>query len=452
MVILAIALPCGSKIGENGLSTIHYPMPVTAGRSAANWDIIAIHPAPRMLGDNFCAVGLGMSVRRSVYKANEHALGESCNRNPKGFEMTPPEGLLTRLPPGSRILFIRLRSLGDTILSTPLYAALKAWRPDLRLSALVEEPFDEALRRNPDLESVFPLQIRGTDQRSTAKARWQTLRQIRRNRFECCINLHGGTTSAWLTGMSGARHRIGLHGYRNSFCYTVRTRLPPPPPGVRWHSARFQLEWLYRLGLEEGPAPPARLFPDPDLRSNLEVRLRDAGLPPSRPVCVIQPSSRFHTKEWTDAGFAQISDTLQNEYGYATLLVGTEEEESKIRRVAGLCRTRPASIRGLSISELTWVLDQASLFMGNDSGPTHMAAALGVPVLVLFGSSDSDLWRPWQAAHEIVQNPFECNPCPGYRCDVYGQPRCILSITPDQVKEALQRLLERTGSLESKQV
>lgn len=370
-------------------------------------------------------------------------------RYSKELEMRSPEGLLTTLPHGSRILFIRLRSLGDTILSTPLYAALKAWRPDLRLSVLVEVPFDEALYRNPDLESVYPVQIQGTRRRSTAMARWRRLRQIRRKRFDCCINLHGGATSAWLTGMSGARYRIGLHGYRNAFCYNVRTKLPSPPPGVRWHSARFQLEWLYRLGLQEGPDPPARLFPDPSLRSVVEARLRDAGLEPSRPLCVIQPSSRFHTKEWTDSGFAEICDSLQ-EYGYAALLVGTEEEKPKIRRVAGLCRHRPASIWGLTISELTWVLDRASLFVGNDSGPTHMAAALGVPVLVLFGSSDSNLWRPWQAIHEIVQNPFDCNPCPGYRCHVYGEPQCILSITPQQVKEALQRLLERTGSLESK--
>ena len=195
--------------------------------------------------------------------------------------MRPPEGLLTGLPPGSKILFIRLRSLGDTILSTPLYAALKDWRPDLQLSALVEEPYDEVLRRNPDLQSVFPLPVRGAKRRSTSIARWQTLRQIRRERFDCCINLHGGTTSAWLTAMSGARYRIGLRGYRNSFCYNVRTKRPSPAPGSRWHSARFQLEWLYHLGLEKRPAPPARLFPDPALRSALEVRLRDAGLPPS---------------------------------------------------------------------------------------------------------------------------------------------------------------------------
>ena len=68
-------------------------------------------------------------------------------------------------------------------------------------------------------------------------------------------------------------------------------------------------------------------------------------------------------------------------------------------------------------------------------------------MLVLFGSSDSSLWRPWKTTHEIVQNPFDCNPCPGYRCLVYDQPRCILSITPHQVKQALQRLLNRTDLL-----
>ena len=308
--------------------------------------------------------------------------------------MTPPAGLLTSLSPGSRILFIRLRSLGDTVLSTPLYAALKAWRPDLRLSALVEEPFDEALYRNPDLESVFPLQVHRTKQRSTARSSLadaaadppNALRLLhqpaRRLHQRLAHRPERGPLSHRPAGLSQFLLLQRSHG--------VAVAAPRGPvatrPGFNWNGS-------IDLGLQKGPDPPARLVPDPGLRSVLEARLRDAGLPPSRPVCVIQPSSRFHTKEWTDAGFAEISDFLQG-YGYATLLVGTQEEKPKIRRVAGLCRNRPASIWGLTISELTGVLDQASLFVGNDSGPTHMAAALGVPVLVLFGSSDSHLWRP----------------------------------------------------------
>ncbi len=81
------------------------------------------------------------------------------------------------------------------------------------------------------------------------------------------------------------------------------------------------------------------------------------------------------------------------------------------------------------------------LFVGNDSGPTHLAAALSVPVVVLFGSSDSALWSPWKTSYRMVQNSFDCNPCPGYRCLVYNEPRCILSITSSQVKVAIDALL-----------
>ena len=353
--------------------------------------------------------------------------------------------LLPELASGAKVLFIRLRSLGDTILSTPLFAALKAWRPDLQLAALVENPFDQVLFQNPDLFSVFHLPVDIPKQRSSLQARWQVLKKVRQERFDCCINLHGGSTSAWLTLMSGACHRVGLYSFRNSFCYNVRLRLPAASPGTHWHSVRHQMEWLHQLGLPMGAIPPLRIVPETRLKSEVQDRLKQAGISPTQSYCVIHPSSRFYTKEWTDSGFAEISDYLQNRYDYKTLLVGAASEELRLRRVTRLCHTQPATISGLTISELTWVLGQAKLFIGNDSGPTHLAAALGVPTLVLFGSSDSRVWHPWQVTYEIVQNPFECNPCPGYRCLEYGEPRCILSITPAQVKEGLERLLDRAG-------
>lgn len=353
--------------------------------------------------------------------------------------------LLPELKSGAKVLFIRLRSLGDTILSTPLFTALKTWRPDLQLAVLVETPYNQVLFQNPDLFSVFHLPVDNTKQRSSLWARWQILKKVRQERFDCCINLHGGSTSAWLTLMSGACHRVGLHSFRNSFCYNVRLRLPTASPGIHWHSVRHQIEWLHQLGLPVAPIPPSRIVPDVRLKSKVQNRLKQAGVSSTQSYCVIHPSCRFYTKEWTDSGFAEITDYIQDRHDYVTLLVGTLSEESKIRRVTRLCRTQPATIFGLTISELMWVLSRAKLFIGNDSGPTHLAAALGVPTLALFGSSDSRVWHPWQVTYEIVQNPFECNPCPGYRCLVYDEPRCILSITPAQVKEGVERLLDRAG-------
>ena len=93
--------------------------------------------------------------------------------------------------------------------------------------------------------------------------------------------------------------------------------------------------------------------------------------------------------------------------------------------------------------ELAELIRGAQLYVGNDSGPMHLAAAVGTPIVAVWGSSDSRRWRPWAAEHvAIVQNPFECNPCPGYRCLVAPTPLCIESVTVDQAVAAAKQLLK----------
>jgi ADP-heptose:LPS heptosyltransferase len=95
----------------------------------------------------------------------------------------------------------------------------------------------------------------------------------------------------------------------------------------------------------------------------------------------------------------------------------------------------------LDLRELIALVSRARLFIGNDSGPAHIAAAAGRPAVVIFGSSDSNTWRPWQNPHRVVQNDFPCNPCKGDRCYAFAEPQCILSVTPEQVKESCVSLL-----------
>jgi ADP-heptose:LPS heptosyltransferase len=96
----------------------------------------------------------------------------------------------------------------------------------------------------------------------------------------------------------------------------------------------------------------------------------------------------------------------------------------------------------LSLPEVSVLASGASVFVGNDSGIAHIAAAVGTPTVVVFGSSNRDHWRPWtDAPNEVVFNAFDCQPCPGYECRVFGEPRCILSIGADQVIRAVDRVL-----------
>ena len=349
--------------------------------------------------------------------------------------------LLPSLSPGSRVLFVRLRSLGDTVLSTPLYAALKAWRPDLSITVLVESPNHEVLKHNPDVDQVLttpevPSSLSSLFSRATA------LQEIRAARFACCINLHGGSTSAWLTLLSGSVHRVGLSSFRNTFAYTHTLDVPTrKADGTKWHTVEYQMEWLRKLGLPEGTIPPLRVVPPPELEASVLRHLDGLGVKPDSRYAVVQPTSKFFTKEWTPEGFAEIADYLAREHGLQVLLSGGPGEESKLQSVAQRCEKNVVVCAGVSVGELLWVLRRAKLFVGNDSGPTHLAAALGVPTVVLFGSSDAEVWYPWKAPSQLVQNSFDCNPCPGYRCLVYDEPKCILSITAAQVKSSVDVLL-----------
>ena len=349
--------------------------------------------------------------------------------------------LLPSLSPGSRVLFIRLRSLGDTVLSTPLYAALKAWRPDLRITVLVESPNGEVLKHNSDVDQL--LTIPGTQNFfSSLVSRASVLREIRAARFACCINLHGGSTSAWLTQLSGSIHRVGLKSFRNAFAYThaldVSTR---KADGTKWHTVEYQMEWLRQLGLPDCAIPPLRVIPPPELEVPVRKYLDGLGVKPGSRYAVIQPTSKFFTKEWTLEGFAEIAAYLAREHGLQVVLSGGPGEESKLQSVVQRCQEKVAVCAGISVGELLWVLRGAKLFVGNDSGPTHLAAALGIPAVVLFGSSDAAVWYPWKAPFQRVQNSFDCNPCPGYRCLVFDEPKCILSITAAQVKLSVDAAL-----------
>jgi ADP-heptose:LPS heptosyltransferase len=309
---------------------------------------------------------------------------------------------------------------------------------------LVEEPNQEVLFVNSDIDSVLLLPPSTAQGVSVLRARVSRLARIRAEGFECCINLHGGTTGAWLTWLSRARHRVGLSSFRNSFCYNVRIDLPPRPQKIKQHTIEYQMEWLRALGLPSGEIPALRIFPNPVLEPKIKDRLKQCGIRPDTSYCAIQPTSRFHTKEWTPTGFAEITDHIETQLGYRVVLTGGPGEKQKLERVAENCRTRPVILDTMSISELVWVIKEAKLFVGNDSGPTHLAAALNVPTVVLFGSSDAEVWYPWKVAHQVVQNPFACNPCPGYRCLVYPEPQCILSLTAPQVKQAIERVLSHS--------
>ena len=374
-----------------------------------------------------------------------------------------PVPILRDLPSESRLLILRLRSIGDIVLMTPALRLLKQWRSDLRISVLVESRFAPLIAANPDIDETIPL-----DREQAGDLSWRTrlrrVKEIRRGGFAASINLHGGPTSALLTGASRARWRVGFAHYPNRFLYNLRVPDAREILGQEVvHTAEHQASAFFWMGLPRQEVPSPRLVIRPEWRESVTLRMKQLGLSPEKPYAVVQPTALFATKQWAPEKFARVGEYLERDKaleviytcgpGEGPTLDAVERSKKQAMKRAtqhsvGQATRRPVlRLENLEMGELVALLEGAKLFVGNDSGPAHIAGALGLPVVVIFGSSNSRIWRPWRAAAHIVQNSYPCNPCPGDRCYQFPEPECILSVTENQVRHAVDAALAQTAAL-----
>ena len=342
-----------------------------------------------------------------------------------------PSCVLPDLPLGAEILVIRLRSIGDVVLTLPAIEALHEWRPDFRISFLVQ-PFCAALvEGHPAISHVLLL----TDF-------WPTVRMLRRRRFSAVFNMHAGPTSALLTGFSGAPLRICWVRRQYSFVYNVEVPSSFPVDGrVPRHAAEHRAQQFLWTGMPARIIPPARVYPQADAIAAVERILADKGLPPGERYAVLRPGAGDVSKRWPVENFATIARWLRERYALTPVVnlgPGDEEIAAEVRE-----RLAPFSVivDSLDLRQLMALLGGASLFVGNDTGPTHIAAALQKRCVAIFGTSDSAAWSPWKTEHRVVENKFPCERCPRGRCASSRESLCIRTVTVEQVREACDALL-----------
>ncbi|MGE5325844.1 MAG: glycosyltransferase family 9 protein, partial [Deltaproteobacteria bacterium] len=352
-------------------------------------------------------------------------------------------------PPNSSVLLIRLRSIGDVILLTPALRLLKEWRPDLRITVVVENRFRELLENNPDIEELIDLG-RGSGVAKIA-GRVRVMREIRRRRFALCINLHGGPTGTLLTRGCGAKYKVGFDYYRSKGIYTVLIPDTKQILGRRdVHTTEHQAAIFFHLGMPRSEIPRAQLYLTPQQREWWNSKRASLGISADREYAIVQPTALYATKQWSAANFARLGESLEREAGLLPVFSCGPNEEGLLDAAERAVGKKIVRLEGTRLGEFAAALEGARIFIGNDSGPAHMAAALARPVVVIFASSSSVIWGPWPRAtagtsSRIVQNHFDCNPCPGDRCYQFARPECILSVTFEQVWTAVEEVLRSTA-------
>ena len=338
------------------------------------------------------------------------------------------------------VLLIRLRSIGDTVLTTPSLYALKRFLPNARIDILLEDWVAPVLEGFPYVDNVLTLQ------RSSNVARARMMRQLRSMRYDVVYNLHGGTTATLLTRASGATRRVGLETYQYSRLYTHLA----PSPLLLWkrqqtHSVEQQLALLGWTGVPVSDRPRTQLAVVDHAATSVGSRLREAGWDEKSPLALIHPAAAFATKQWAAEKFARVADYLAAR-GFSVVVITAPAEAHVAARMEQVSSARMISFTNLSLPEVTALAARARLFVGNDSGIAHMAAAVGLPAVVIFGSSNIAHWGPWATAPaEVVFQAMECQPCHGYYCEKFAVPECILRVPTDQVIGAVDRVLRESS-------
>jgi heptosyltransferase III len=271
------------------------------------------------------------------------------------------ESLLARLPSRSRIAVIRLRSMGDCVLTTPALALLKAHRPDLQVRVVVERRFAGVFEDNPDVDEISP-RVGG--------------------RVDMVLNLHGGTRSMWMTLASGAKFGVGFGHHRFSGIYSQRIPRAQEILGEERpvHTAEHLASAMFWLGVPRAEIPRAKLV---------------AGLRPFYPpYVVLHPFAATPEKTWPSERFIAAADQMQATGLQPMIVAGPADDVTPFSKFQVL--------RNPPLGALKSLMSGAALFIGNDSGPAHVAAAFGIPVVVLFGPSDPVTWAPWRTEARVL--------------------------------------------------
>lgn len=337
----------------------------------------------------------------------------------------------------SRVLVIRLRSIGDTVLATPSLIALKRFVPEARVDILLEDWVAPVLDGFDAVDTVVTVG-------KSAAARSRAARQIRRSEYDVVFNLHGGTTATFFARASGAAHRVGYSHYRYGFLYNhLLSSSADFWSREATHSAEQQLALLGFAGVPVADRPRSRLCITERSLVSLEKKFYTGTrttLGEIGKFALVHPAAAFRTKQWAEENFAKTADYL-NEKGFSPVAVAAHGEADVLSRVCAAARIPIITFDDLSLPEITALASRASLFIGNDSGIAHIAAAVGTPSVVIFGSSNVDHWRPWtDAPNEIVRSRLACQPCAGYECAEYGEPRCIQDVSVSAVAAAVDRV------------
>ena len=333
------------------------------------------------------------------------------------------------------ILLIRLRRMGDVVMTTPALSILRENFPDAHISYIIEEPFRELIEGHQDVDETIVI-----PRHPGRKEIIRHIRHIRKQKYDVVIDFHGGPRAFLFTLLSGADLKIGYKIKYKHFFYDIK--LPRKPEQGFIHSVENHTNMVKALGVSYLTIPPIKLPPAlPDEKQKINKFLIKNKLAKAS-FLTLHIGAGNHFRDWGLMNLHKLIQLLTTDPHTAVILTGAKEdleyEQKLMQKLGG--KSVFSLVNRLNLRELKELISRASLFVGPDSGPMHIASSTSTPIVAYFGPTLPANFSPWKAKATLIEKDFDCRPCKQVKC-IYNDYRCLQTITPEEVYEACRETI-----------
>lgn len=347
------------------------------------------------------------------------------------------------------ILLIQLGDIGDVVWATPTFRAVKETYPNANLSVLLREGYGCLIAEDPSIYKIFEVKRYQGSLINLVAKELRFLRELKGENFDLVIDLRADDRGAIMAFMTrapvrGAQHYFGLPFWRNRlFSHLVD---PLPPKEKNSGAAEQSLRVVRGFGVEAKTTMP-RLCVSEQIMKQVRQILLDCKIKPalSEPFdqwVTLNPFSRWSYKEWACEKWEHVINWLWNDFGLATVIVGSKEEKERAKELSDRCAAAAHNLAGkTNLAELAGLLSLSYLHIGVDSAAPHIAAAVGTRTITIYGPSD---WRDWATVgdqHCVISPDMDCVPCRNKGCDGLERSLCLETLATDKVQRIIQEKL-----------
>ncbi len=327
--------------------------------------------------------------------------------------------------------------VGDLVMSTPALAAIRKNYPDAEITVIVRPPLQELLEGSPWADSFIPYD-RKAYSGATGAARLG--RELRKYKFDRAILLQNAFEAAFIAFLAKIPVRMGYRTDGRGLLLTDGVKVSEETK--KKHQIYYYLDMLAGLGLKADKSSPRLYLTDKDKEFSRAV-LKENGIGPKDLIVGINPGAQYGAaKKWFPERFAEVADRLAKQYGTQTIIFGGPGDTGSAGAVEAAMKERAVNLAGKTgIRGLMALTKRCSLFVTNDTGPMHVSAALGVPTLAVFGSTNHIATGPFGDGHRIVRDPVNCAPCLKRKCPLKHY-KCMENVSAERVLKAAGEMLE----------